>query len=185
MHFRIAGIKLIMTLMMIMLLIIMTAYNVFADNLQAYFPNEIEYKLIHLYLQEKETADSRHVHCDYEYVLDFLQQAMQAHEINILNYNTKDSLVVLSPILEDKKLIVVETIKIKYYVDRTTGLISERPDVDVISEFIRFKQCINTYNSLLNFWFEKNGEILRTKLDFEKEKTRLQDPILTRLFNEN
>jgi hypothetical protein len=145
-----------------------------ADSLQEYFPEEIEYGPIHLYLQKKEVVDSNQLRIEYEYILAFLEQSMYAYETNIRNHNANNTLIALRLMFEDGNLIIAEFVQSIKRVDPGTGLIYDGLDVDVVLEFVGFIQCMNTYNSLLEFWFEKNKVMLRKELIFEEEIMRIE-----------
>jgi len=154
-----------------------------ADNLHDYFPNEIAYDPVRLYLHEKNIYDGSQVYHEYLYILAFLRIAMQAHEANIRNYHAENTLIALCPTFENGNLIIAEVVHKIYTLDKSTNLYYEKLNVDVTLEFIKFILCFNTYNDLLHFWFDKNGEMLYAELKFDEEITKVDDPFIKRVFN--
>jgi len=125
------------------------------------------------------------VYHEYLYILTFLEKAMQAHETNIRNYHAENTLIALRPTSENGNLIIAEVVQKIYTVDKSTNLYYEKLNVNIALEFISFILCFNTYNDLLHFWFEKNGEMLRSELKFEEEVKRIDDPLIKELFGGN
>jgi len=169
----------------ILFFLTMPSFFIFPDSPPRYFPEDIKYNPVFLYLQEKEILDNYQAYNEYIYILTFLEEAMEAHEANVRNYHAESTLIKLRPILKDGSLIIEEAVSKIYYSDNTTNLMYERLDVYVIAESINFIGCIDTYNDLLYFWFEKTGEMLRTELDFYKEIKRIDDPWIHRMFKED
>jgi len=139
-----------------------------AENLQDYFPEEIQYYPVLLYIREKIISDRSLVYHEYFYILTFLEKAMDAHKTNIRNYHAENTLIALHPTYENGSLIITEAVQKIYTVNKSTNLIYEKLGIDLTLEFIHFIRCFNTYNDLLNFWFEKNGEMLCAELKFEE-----------------
>jgi hypothetical protein len=158
---------------LIILFVLMAVSTIFADSSNEYFPKEINYKIVFLYLQDKEIVDNNQIRHEYEYILSFLKQAMYAYETNIRNFYSENSLIAFCPMLENGKLIIAEFVKKIYSVDKTTNLVYERLDVKPVIEYLQFIECILTYNSLIDFFYEMTGEMLRVEIDSEKEADKI------------
>ena len=147
-----------------------TALSVFADDvMQDYFPGHISNESVSEYIQGKKYATLYELQNEYEYILNFLDEAMNAHKQNINNYFEETSLVCLYPTTENGKLIIKEVINPKSYVNKETKEFYDKADINVLLEHYSFLLCVGSYNQLIDRWFEKTGIILRDKYNYDKE----------------
>lgn len=129
-----------------------------AEYLQDWFPRNIYHIPVLKYFEEREIINNNQIYHEYIYVLDFLEIAIQAHEINIRNYYENNTLITLFSNIKYGVLFIDEF---------SNGLYRKKTSFDVILELLYLSVCINTYNTLLNFWYENNEVMLRDILTFE------------------
>jgi hypothetical protein len=135
------------------MLTIIATNSCFADE---FWPPDISHRLIQKYVQQGQNLNTDNLQAEYDYVLIFLERAMTAHRMNIVNFFTEDSLIKYEPVLENGKLVIKE--------------VTDTSNILVLVERFLFSVCFSTYNQLIDFWYARTGLMIRERLSSEVEE---------------
>jgi hypothetical protein len=106
---------------------------------------------------------------EYEYILDFLENAKLSYEANCENYFCRTSLIQWLPIYEDDEFLIRALKRTVLYWDDKKGKYIPIADINIITEIRNILDILYTYNELVDFWYKKTGNLLREKYDIVKE----------------
>ncbi|MDR2313904.1 MAG: hypothetical protein LBE02_05155 [Spirochaetaceae bacterium] len=129
------------------------------------WPQIIDSPLVSDYITSKENVTSNDLEQEYNYILDFLEKAIEACEYNINNRYYRFTLTKKVPILENNRLKVIETDSIQSVWDIENNSFYDETDVLEPLELLNMIRYAQSYNQLIEYWYEKTGEKLRETID--------------------
>jgi hypothetical protein len=132
------------------------------------WPSDISYYLVTKYVQQKQDLDMDDLQAEYDYVLTFLEKAMEAYKTNIVNYYTENSLIKRQPAFENGALVINEFVD-TLFVGTSRGM-REKVNILVLLEYSFFSLCFSAYNQLVDFWYDKTGLLIRNRLSLVVEE---------------
>jgi hypothetical protein len=118
------------------------------------------------YFEVMATSSIEDIEKAYNYVLDFLLESIRAHKRNCNNYYEETTLTTYIPKYIDRKLEIVEELKIINFFNKKTNELYEKADISPLLEYSNYLSCILIYNLLIDYWFEKTNIYLRKKLNY-------------------
>jgi hypothetical protein len=133
------------------------------------WPNDISSELIQEYImQNKKLLPDESSH-KYDYILNFLEDAIAATQENIINFHDKWGPIKKSPgIIEDQLIIISKKSSIRIW-DEQLNTFIEKLDIFVGSELINLIKYMETYNQLVEHWFNLHRQKLRTLYNITNE----------------
>ena len=141
--------------------------------LEKNWPEDLSYHIVNSYTEQNDTSNMEELKSKYVFLLDFLESAKNAHEKNIHNYIYNENLNRWEITYENGRFLIEEKSTVIYYWDTESEEHKTKADISVIEEFVNIISVLCTYNALIDFWYEKTGEILREKYNIENEKEDL------------
>jgi hypothetical protein len=129
------------------------------------WPDEIRYFWVAQYTEEKLGILIKSLETEYEYILDFLENAKLSHEANCENYFYRNSLVQWLPVYKDGEFLIRAIKRTVLYWDNKKEEYIPIADINIVTEIGSILEILYTYNELIDFWYKKTGNILREKYD--------------------
>jgi hypothetical protein len=132
------------------------------------WPQEVARELVYSYIIKDKLTNSReNLENEYIYILDFLDDAINASRENINSLLSQGKSIYRYPDFEDGKLLIREEERLIYSWDKNSKTYYKRIDINSSAEIINIVICIQTYNQLIDFWHEKHGKWLRDTYNLE------------------
>ncbi|MDR1507026.1 MAG: hypothetical protein LBI67_07970 [Treponema sp.] len=131
--------------------------------------DKIPSRIIIDYVDGKQNLSKKELKREYNYILQFLVEAIDVHKNNIFNRFNPSYFTKKRPVLLSDKLDFESISGGCFIWDRKEEIVREMADVDGGDEAVDLICAIKTYNLFVDYWYMKTGEILQDKFDIEKE----------------
>jgi hypothetical protein len=124
-------------------------------------------------LKNKELSNTE-LRNEYDKILDYLLIEIKVHVTNIINHHTIGFISYKRPVLIDGDLGFQDIVGGRFIVDRKMDKEFEIANITLGNEISLLYLSYFTFNQFVDYWYEITGEIIREKIDIEKENEALK-----------
>jgi len=150
----------------LMLLLLITTFPAFAQNGTRWFPEEITGGIIGDYIHNITLNDKVSAREEYLKILSFIEEIIIALKVNAERRFTASHFSERRPSIVNRSLRIVERdVGVSFIWNNKIEAYMELPDICTFTIMVETIYFVRIYNHLLDFWYDKKGELLSGYLD--------------------